>query len=173
MTRILVAYYSRSGNTRKIARQIAATLNADVEEIIDTDRRQGIRGYLRSGRQAFFRKMTSLQPEIRRPSDYDLVVIGSPIWNISLSSPVRTYIRQHRREIKDAAFFCTCGGSGAARVFEQMAEESGQRPVALLAVREAELDSPQTATAISRFCGALVPKAGVQAGTLNCSHGCG
>ena len=158
MTRILVAYYSRSGNTRKIAGQIAATLNADIEEIIDTDRRQGIRGYLRSGRQAFFRRLTSLRPGIRRPSDYDLVVIGSPIWNISLSSPVRTYIRQHRREIKDAAFFCTCGGMGAGRVFEQMAQETGQRPVSLLAVREAELDSPATAQAISKFCGALAPK---------------
>jgi menaquinone-dependent protoporphyrinogen IX oxidase len=100
---------------------------------------------------------------VRQPSAYDLVIIGSPIWNISLSSPVRTYFRQHRRDLRDVAFFCTCGGSGVDRVFKQMTEEAGQRPVALLAVREAELDSSRTATAISKFCGALVPKAGQQA----------
>ena len=140
--RILVVYYSRTGNTRKVASELAAALNADIDEISDFENRSGIRGYFRSGRQAFWRKVVPLRPPRLKPDGYDLVVVGTPIWNVSLPSPVRAYLREHRRVIRASAFFCTCGGMGMERVFQQMTDESGQSPIAKLVILEAKLDTP-------------------------------
>ena len=149
--RILVAYYSRTGNTRKIASEVAAALRADVDEISDFEDRSGIRGYLRSGRQAFWHRVVPLRPLRFQPGGYDLVVIGTPIWNVSLPSPVRAYLREHRRAIRASAFFCTCGGMGMERVFQQMSDESGQSPIAKLVVFEAKLDTPEARNDVREF----------------------
>ena len=155
MARILVVFYSRTGNTRQVAAELAAALNADIEEIRDFDRRTGVWGYLRSGRQAFLRRLVSLAPALHKPETYDLVVVGTPIWNASLSAPVRSYLRQHRREIRAAAFFCTCGGLGIDRVFRQMSEETGQEPVSTVAIREAILDSDAMKRRVVTFARAI------------------
>lgn len=42
----LVVYYSRTGNTRQIAREISDSLECDMEEIIATKKRSGMMGYL-------------------------------------------------------------------------------------------------------------------------------
>ena len=134
--RVLIVYYSRSGNTRQIGRELGGLLHADIDEIVDFDRRSGVLGYLRSGRQAFWRRIVPVKPSPYRPEECDLIVVGTPIWNVSVSAPVRSYLRSHRREIKAVAFFCTCGGVGMERTFQQMSEECGQVPVARLVVFE-------------------------------------
>jgi flavodoxin len=152
MPRILVVYYSRTGRTRLVAREIAAALGADLEEIVDPTPRSGVFGYLRSSHQAFFRGLPPIADAIHHPADYDLVVIGTPIWNASLSAPVRSYLRRHHAAMRNVAFFLTCGGFGIDRVFRQMAEESSRRPVARLAVRERELGTAVMSRGIGRFC---------------------
>ena len=46
MTKILVVYYSHSGNTQVVARQLARVCKADLEPIIDVRPRQRTAGYL-------------------------------------------------------------------------------------------------------------------------------
>ena len=59
--KILVVYYSRTGNTRKVAEEIENTLNCDIEEIIDTKNRSGLLNYITSGFQASRKKLTTLE----------------------------------------------------------------------------------------------------------------
>jgi hypothetical protein len=47
----LVVYYSRTGNTEKVALELANELNADIERIIDTKDRSGAIGYLVAGKE--------------------------------------------------------------------------------------------------------------------------
>lgn len=47
-----VIFYSRTGNTRKIAEELSNSLKCDTEEIVDTQKRSGVFGYIRSGRDA-------------------------------------------------------------------------------------------------------------------------
>jgi flavodoxin len=132
--RILVAYYSRTGTTEKVAHALATALGADIEAIVDHTRRRGIIGYLRSGYEATLGRLVLIAPATRDPWSYDLVVVGTPIWNQCLSSPVRSYLERH--EFHKVAFFCTCGGRGSERVFAQMAEAAGHPPVATLVLRD-------------------------------------
>ncbi|MGZ7109578.1 MAG: flavodoxin family protein, partial [Methanobacterium sp.] len=59
--KILVVFYSRTDNTRKVAEEIKNSLDCDIEEIIDTQNRSGPLGYMRSGRDASRGKLTILK----------------------------------------------------------------------------------------------------------------
>jgi menaquinone-dependent protoporphyrinogen IX oxidase len=78
--KILVVFYSRTDNTRKTAEEIASVLECDMEEIIDTKNRSGALGYIKSGKDASRRKLTVLKEIINDPSQYDLLIIGTPLW---------------------------------------------------------------------------------------------
>jgi len=78
-------------------------------------------------------------------------VIGTPVWNWSLSAPVRTYARRHAGQFKRVAFFCTEGGSGERRVFDELQRICGKPPLATIAVTERELNPREHAQPIKRF----------------------
>jgi len=135
MTDALVVYYSRTGWTKKVAKEIAHRLAAETEEIADTAQRGGITGWLRSGREAVRKATTTLEPPKRDPDVYDLVVIGTPVWAKTVSTPVRTYLQQHADRLAKVAFFCTCGGGEPAHTFTDMQELCGQPPKKTLCLK--------------------------------------
>jgi len=135
----LVAYYSRTGRTKKIAEAISNNLNCDIEEIIDTTKRSGFFGIFRSKYQAAKKMLTVLQNSKNDPAFYDLVIIGTPVWSNTISTPIRTYIHQNKSRFKNVAFFCTFGGSGFEDMFCQMEELCGKKPVSALAVDAMEV----------------------------------
>jgi flavodoxin len=148
----LVVYFSRSGHTRQVAYELAQRLSADVEEIKDLSQdRSGVFGYLQSGWQALTGARPRLAPSSKQPKDYALTIIGTPVWNFSLSPPVRAYAAQHESDFNDVAFFCTEGGSGDTRAFAQLAQTCGHQPRATLAVKEKELAPAAHASALEAF----------------------
>jgi NAD(P)H-dependent FMN reductase len=154
-TRTLVVSYSRGGNTRRLARAIAKELGADHEEIRDRADRAGITGYLRCVLEAVLEVSTEIAPLRRDLSHYDLVVVGTPVWATSVSSPVRTFLWLERRRLPAVAFFATLGGVGSERAFGQMRALAGRAPAATLAVRENELARGGAAERVEEFAGAL------------------
>ncbi len=88
----LVVYYSLSGNTKFAAETIAAELGADIEEVVDLKKRQGKLAFLSNGRDAGQGKETEIAPIKRSPADYDLIVVGTPIWNKSPTPAIKTYL---------------------------------------------------------------------------------
>lgn len=147
----LIVYYSRSGNTRKIAGEIAELLEGDLEEIIDTQKRSGILGWLRSGSDAMRKSQTVLKDPMNDPVEYDLVVIGSPNWASHLSSAIRTYIHQNQDKLKDVAFFGTAGGDNFTGVFDDMTEILGKSPVATCGIRAKEIKDGSYESKLQEF----------------------
>lgn len=141
MTKTLIAYHSRSGYTRRVAESLARRLRADVDEIEVVGDRQGMLGYARCALEALGEVTTAIRLPRRAPAEYDLVVIGTPVWFWALSSPVRSYIMEERRNFPRVGFFCTMGGSGAERAFATMAGLCGKAPVATLALTDAKIDA--------------------------------
>lgn len=151
-SRILVVYYSRTGHTKQLAQRIADAVGADIEAIADRTNRAGVLGYLRSTYEAVRERQADIAPPSHDPAAYPLVIIGTPIWAMSASSPVRSYLRRHRGALRSVAFFCSCGGSGGERAFAQMARDlGGAQPVTTLIVREADLEAARGIAAIDRF----------------------
>lgn len=139
MKKILVVYYSRTETTKNLAEILAGKLGADIEEIRDTVDRKGAKGYLISGRDATLRKLTVLEKSEKNLRDYDLILIGTPIWSWNMSVPVRTYLTDHKGEFPEVAFFCTMGGSGDKRAFTEMAQIIEKQPIATLALKTVEM----------------------------------
>lgn len=142
----LVVYYSRTGNTRKAAESIAKHLNADIDEIIDKkNRTRKIIGWLIAGKDASQKKLTEIEYE-KNPDDYDLVIIGTPVWAWTMTPAIRTYLSKNK--FKKVAFFCTSGGS-PGKVLEHMRELS-KKPLAKLSLVGREIDDSNKK--IRKFC---------------------
>ncbi|HCU70596.1 MAG TPA: hypothetical protein DIC35_02435 [Candidatus Moranbacteria bacterium] len=155
MKKILITYYSRTATTKKVAEILAEKLGADIEEIKDTVDRKGAKGYLISGRDATLRKLTVLEKSEKNLQDYDLAIIGTPIWSWNMSVPVRTYLHDHKGEFPEVAFFCTMGGSGDERAFREMGEIIGKQPVATLTLKTVEVVKNLAGERIDEFVGEL------------------
>ena len=155
MNRILVVYYSRTGNTRTLACDLVAALGADVEQLDDRRDRGGVFGYLRCAREALKKRTIELLPPAYDPSHYDVVVLGTPVWASNVSSPLRSYVAAHKAQLRKVAFFCTQGGSGADKVFRDLAELCGQPPLATLAVNGREIEKRAYAQNLERFAAAI------------------
>jgi flavodoxin len=151
MKKILVAYYSRSGFTSAVAREIARICHADLEPIKDI-RGHGQGGsYMRSALEAALHLSTTNRRVQHQPDSYDLVIIGTPIWCWNIASPVRAYINSHRALFKHVAFFCTYGGSGQGKVLQDLAALADQPAVATLELTDQEINDDKHHEKIARF----------------------
>ena len=133
----LVVYYSRTGTTKKVGNLISEKLSCDVEEIFDTKKRSGTSGVLRAGKDALLKKkLTTLEKIKKNPELYDLVIIGTPIWASNMSTPIRTYISEHKDKFKNVAFFCTESSQGGVKCFENMEKLCDKKPMATLEIKK-------------------------------------
>ena len=79
MAEVLVVFYSRSGTTAVVARRLAESLGADLDEITAIGPYLSVAGFL----QCIFEATRGDRPDIatgRNPSGYRMVVLGSPVW---------------------------------------------------------------------------------------------
>jgi flavodoxin len=139
MKNALIVYHSRSGHTRRVARALGERLDADLDEIRIVQPLAGWPGYLMCAIESMAALTPALQPGHRKPSNYELVLVGTPVWFWNVSSPVRSWLEAHALKQR-VAFFCTMGGSGGARAFATMAGIAGRQPVATLALTEREVE---------------------------------
>jgi len=130
----LVVYYSRTGTTKKVAEAISKALGCDSEQILDVKSRKGVAGYMRSGKEGMKRLTTDIQDTKKEPKDYEMVIIGTPIWGWNMSSPVRTYLENMKDRLPQVAFFCTMGGQGDDKAFREMEDICHTVPKAKLAL---------------------------------------
>jgi len=132
----LVVFYSRTGNTKKLAEFIAKELKADVDEICDEkDRRRKIVGWCIAGKDAMKKNLTKIKYK-KNPREYDLVVLGTPIWVGTMTPAIRTYLKENK--LKKVGFFCTCG-SDSGKCFSEM-QNLSKKPLAVFECKDKELE---------------------------------
>jgi flavodoxin len=141
MTRYLLAYYSWSGNTAKVAKAIAETLSADLDEIRDMKPRRGFFAFFGSAFEASRQKPAAIAPSTKDPAAYDVVILGTPVWAGNMASPLRAYIMREKPKIKEIALFCTLHGSGGEKTLASMAQLCGSTAIADLQVQRPALQS--------------------------------
>lgn len=152
----LLVFYSLTGNTRAVARELAASLGCDTEEILDEKRRASPLGALRSIFEVILRKAPAIKPPTLDPRDYDLIVLGGPVWASHMASPLRTYVNGHRDRFRSIAVFCTCGGAGQDKMLNELAALCGKEPVATLAVTDEEIKKRRHGERLDSFVARLI-----------------
>lgn len=159
MKKCLIVYYSRTGVTAKVAKELAQACGADLEQIIDRDQREGLAGYLRSAWQALRRRHADIAAPLHHAGDYPLIVLGTPVWAGHMSAPMRSYIAQQRAQFRNVGLFCTMGGSGGPDVLDAMAELCGTAPLARLCLRQRDVLADRHRQALHPFAEKLVVRA--------------
>lgn len=151
----LVAYYSMSGNTRVVAQEIRDVTDADLEEIGEARPRHGVTGMIRAMFDALTRRTPPILVGAHNPADYELLVLGGPVWAGRMAAPVRSYAKRYGATAPHVAFFCTEGGSGAESAFADLQELCGHPPEATLVVDSAHLPPSEHRSELSRFASSI------------------
>lgn len=129
--KVLVVYYSRTGHTRRVAHAIAHYGGDwDYEPLVETVDRSGVRGWVRTLVDATLVRPSDLLPTRRDPADYELVVVGAPVWAGHVATPVRSWLLAHRRRLPPLALFCTLHRGEGEPAIAEMARLAERRPVA-------------------------------------------
>jgi len=115
----LVVYYSRTGKTRFVAEKVASELKADMEEVVDLKNRSGRFGFLRAGYDATRGNETEIEETKKSLNDFELILIGTPIWNSRPTSAISTYLKRNDFAGKKVAVFCTNEGMGAEKAVDR------------------------------------------------------
>ena len=115
----IVVYYSRTGKTRFVAEKVASELKAEIEEVVDLKNRSGRLGFLKAGYDATRGNETKIGETQNSPSDFDLIVIGTPVWNSRPASAIRTYLTKSDFSGKKVAVFFTNEGVGEEKAVER------------------------------------------------------
>ena len=118
MAKVLVAYFSASGVTGKVAANLAKAIGADLYEIapeipytnadlnwMDKKSRSSVEMNDRSSRPAIGTKVDVM-------STYDTVFVGFPIWWYREPSIIDTFAESYDFSGKTIVPFATSGGSG-------------------------------------------------------------
>ena len=111
--KIIVIYYSRSGNTEKIALQAQKDLNCDIVKIIPEE---AYGNYISSCLRVTKEKKDIVAPAFVTPipnlTNYDVVLLGYPIWAQDIPRFVAEFIKQCDLRDKIVIPFATYGMSG-------------------------------------------------------------
>jgi len=115
--KILIAYFSHSGNTREIANQIHKIVGGDIFEI------QVVKPYpddydavVKQARQELDSgDKPALKTKVENINSYRSVFIGYPIWWYTIPAPVRVFLSEYDLSGKTIVPFCTHEGTGLGR----------------------------------------------------------
>ncbi len=118
MSKILVAYFSASGTTARLAKSVADTLGGDLFAIEPTEpytsadlnwndprSRSSVEMNDKTSRVAIARKVENM-------ADYDTIVIGYPIWWGVAPHIINSFLESYDLTNKKVIPFATSGGSG-------------------------------------------------------------
>lgn len=131
MSKVLVAYFSASGVTKKVAEELAKVEQADLFEIrpetpytaADLDWKD------QQSRSTLEMKDPSCRPavtgKVENMAQYDVVFVGFPIWWTVEPRVVDTFLEAHDLTGKKIVPFCTSGGSGAGDAVKRIREIAG------------------------------------------------
>lgn len=131
--RVLVAYFSATGNTAAVAETIADAAGAELFELepvtpyTDADLDYNDSGSRTSQERAdpALQEVPLVSAAVDGWDTYDTVFVGYPIWWGGAAWPVNGFVTGNDFAGKRVIPFCTSGGSGLGRSGERLAELAG------------------------------------------------
>lgn len=131
--KVLVVYYSASGNTKRVAEDIAETADGDLFEITpaepytsdDLNWTNSDSRVSREHDDESLRDVPLTTTEVENWDDYDTVFIGYPIWWGIAAWPVDTFVKNNDFTGKTVIPFATSSSSGMGQSGTLLSEMAG------------------------------------------------
>jgi flavodoxin len=114
MKKVLIVYYSLTGNTRFIAEILKDSMKADLLELKPINELNPESGtkFVWGGAQATMKIKPKLKPIDINPLEYDLVIFGTPVWAWTITPPIRSFLAMFNLAGKNVALLTCSAGSG-------------------------------------------------------------
>ncbi len=131
--KVLVAYFSCTGNTESVANHIKNILSADIYEITPQEPYtvEDLNYSNNSSRSSIEMNDESARPAIsgsvENMDDYDVIFLGYPIWWSDAPRIINTFLESYDFSGKTIIPFCTSGSSGigsSAENIKNLAEDA-------------------------------------------------
>ena len=126
MSKKLVAYFSASGTTKKVAERLAKAAGADLFEIRPAIpyTSADLNWMDKKSRSSVEMNDPDSRPEIAETmpnmADYDTVFIGFPIWWYVAPHIIHTFLESYDFSGKTLVPFATSGGSGMGKTVDEL-----------------------------------------------------
>ena len=126
MARKLVAYFSATGITAKMAELVADAVGADVYQIQPAVKytQEDLDWTNRESRSSTEMNNKKSRPEMveadARIEDYDVIFLGFPIWWYVAPTIINTFLEKYDFAGKKIILFATSGGSGFGKTVEEL-----------------------------------------------------
>ena len=126
MSKKLVAYFSASGVTAKVAETLAEAIGADIFEIEPEIpyTKADLNWMDKKSRSSIEMSNPASHPAIRTKrdnmADYDTVFVGFPIWWYVAPTIINTFLESYDLTGKTIVPFATSGGSGMGKANEKL-----------------------------------------------------
>ena len=126
----LIAYFSASGITKKVAQKLANKLNCDTYEIKPSVPYSGadLNWMDKNSRSTLEMKDKSSRPEIVKDgldvSEYDRILLGYPVWWYTAPTIINTFLETYDFIGKKIIIWATSGGSGLGKAKNDLAKST-------------------------------------------------
>ncbi|MBA4687461.1 MAG: NAD(P)H-dependent oxidoreductase [Candidatus Galacturonibacter soehngenii] len=152
----IIVYFSLEGNVKFVAEKIKKQLNADM--LCLTPKKEYPTGkvskFFWGGKSVMFNEKPKLESYQFNKEDYDVIVIGTPVWASSYTPPIKTFLSENDLSGKSVAFFACQSGNDASKCFEKLKNELKNCQVAatLALVNPAKKKTNEDQLQIDTFC---------------------
>ena len=128
MSNKLVAYFSASGVTKKVAQKISEAIESDIFEITPQElyTKEDLDWTNKQSRSSVEMQNKSFRPAIKETiylDSYDVIILGFPVWWYTAPTIINTFMEENFVENKDIYVFVTSGGSGVTDSFNNLKEQ--------------------------------------------------
>lgn len=120
----IAVYFSLDGNAHDTAKKIAGLIGADLLRLEPVKAYpKGKSKYFFGGMGAVFGAKPKLVPYRFCADDYDLLIIGTPIWAGNFTPPIKTFLREQNLSNKKVALYTCSLGGGSDKCFTKLKKE--------------------------------------------------
>ena len=155
MNNVLVIVYSYTGTSRRVAQLLGSQQGWPLAEITDARPRSGAMGSWRCMLDSLLLRQPAIRYDGPPPSDFDAVVLVSPIWMMRLAGPMRSFVARQRDRLPDVAVLSVMGGQGAPNAAAEIGRMLGRAPILSAAVTQREADDGSCAARLQAFGNAV------------------
>jgi flavodoxin len=121
----IVVYFSLEGNSKYVADKISKYTGADVLSL------DPLKEYPQGKASKYFwggkSVMTGEKPKLVsydfKANEYDVIIIGTPIWAGSFAPPIKTFLSENDLSNKKIAIYACHAGGGADKCFDKLKKE--------------------------------------------------
>lgn len=158
--KILIACYSRAGNTLKVAESLRAKIGADFTRIEPVKSTKGVIGWLKEGYAASKQNKMPIKPCVTDLSPYDMIVFCCPVYSGTVPGAINEYLSEVKGyQGKQYAVVITSGGDrsqkASLKIKEFMDKEGGQFKD-MLRVTQKDLNTGEYENKVKAFADTLV-----------------